>query len=71
MYMGYRFSTRSGSSIGVNDFAIPDNKSDIISRAVNEVKEIEVGVLLGRTSTVVFVRVHREPEAAMRRAKLR
>ncbi|MGH1485632.1 MAG: DNA-directed RNA polymerase subunit beta' [Cellvibrionaceae bacterium] len=41
MYMGYRFSTRSGSSIGVNDFAIPDSKADIISRADNEVKEIE------------------------------
>jgi DNA-directed RNA polymerase subunit beta' len=41
MYMGYRFSTRSGSSIGVNDFAIPDSKSDIIARADNEVKEIE------------------------------
>jgi len=41
MYMGYRYSTRSGSSIGVNDFAIPDNKADIIERADNEVKEIE------------------------------
>jgi DNA-directed RNA polymerase subunit beta' len=41
MYMGYRFSTRSGSSIGVNDFAIPENKSEIIDRADNEVKEIE------------------------------
>ncbi|ODS22606.1 DNA-directed RNA polymerase subunit beta' [Candidatus Endobugula sertula] len=41
MYMGYKFSTRSGSSIGVNDFAIPDSKADIISRADNEVKEIE------------------------------
>ena len=41
MYMGYRFSTRSGSSIGVNDFAIPGSKADIISRADKEVKEIE------------------------------
>ena len=41
MYMGYKFSTRSGSSIGVNDFAIPDSKSEIIARADNEVKEIE------------------------------
>ena len=41
MYMGYRFSTRSGSSIGVNDFAIPENKPEIINRADNEVKEIE------------------------------
>ena len=41
MYMGYDFSTKSGSSIGVNDFEIPDNKSDIIYRAEDEVKEIE------------------------------
>ena len=41
MYMGYKFSTRSGSSIGVNDFAIPDSKAEIIARADNEVKEIE------------------------------
>ncbi|MBX2809377.1 MAG: DNA-directed RNA polymerase subunit beta' [Cellvibrionaceae bacterium] len=41
MYMGYRFSTKSGSSIGVNDFAIPDNKTEIIGRADAEVKEIE------------------------------
>ncbi|MFT7223784.1 MAG: DNA-directed RNA polymerase subunit beta' [Cellvibrionaceae bacterium] len=41
MYMGYYFSTRSGASIGVNDFAIPEDKSDIVARADSEVKEIE------------------------------
>ena len=41
MYMGYDFSTRSGSSIGVNDFAIPDQKAEIVGRADAEVKEIE------------------------------
>ena len=41
MYMGYRYSTKSGSSIGVNDFAIPETKAEIIERADNEVKEIE------------------------------
>ncbi len=41
MYMGYRFSTVSGSSIGVNDFDIPESKAEIIERADNEVKEIE------------------------------
>jgi len=41
MYMGYDFSTKSGSSIGVNDFEIPAAKVDIITRAENEVKEIE------------------------------
>ena len=30
MYLGFDFSTRSGSSIGVNDFVIPDEKAKII-----------------------------------------
>ena len=41
MYMGYAFSTRSGSSIGVNDFEIPAQKEKIIASAEAEVKEIE------------------------------
>jgi len=41
MYTGYEYSTRSGSSIGVNDFVIPKEKAVIIDRADAEVKEIE------------------------------
>jgi len=41
MYTGFAYSTRSGSSIGVNDFAIPPEKVAIIGRADAEVKEIE------------------------------
>ncbi|MDG2420185.1 MAG: DNA-directed RNA polymerase subunit beta' [Gammaproteobacteria bacterium] len=41
MYTGYAYSTRSGSSIGVNDFVIPDEKASIISQANSEVEEIE------------------------------
>lgn len=41
MYTGYDFSTQSGSSIGVNDFAIPAEKAVIVGRAEDEVKEIE------------------------------
>ena len=41
MYTGYAYSTRSGSSIGVNDFVIPDEKVSIISQANSEVEEIE------------------------------
>ena len=41
MYMGYDYSTRSGASIGVNDFVIPDEKARIIGHAETEVKEIE------------------------------
>jgi DNA-directed RNA polymerase subunit beta' len=41
MYMGYDFSTKSGASIGVNDFTIPEEKAGIVGRAEKEVKEIE------------------------------
>jgi len=41
MYTGYRYSTVSGSSIGVNDFVIPDAKAKIIAQAEAEVEEIE------------------------------
>jgi len=41
MYMGYEYSTRSGSSIGVNDFVIPAEKGRLIADAEAEVKEIE------------------------------
>ncbi len=41
MYTGFRQATMSGSSIGVNDFVVPDEKVDIIGEADAEVKEIE------------------------------
>ncbi|MGH1472707.1 MAG: DNA-directed RNA polymerase subunit beta' [Cellvibrionaceae bacterium] len=41
MYTGYEYSTKSGSSIGVNDFAIPEEKASIIEQAEEEVLEIE------------------------------
>jgi len=41
MYTGYKYSTRSGSSIGVNDFVIPEEKAAIIAQADSEVEEIE------------------------------
>ncbi|AJQ97597.1 DNA-directed RNA polymerase subunit beta' [Gynuella sunshinyii] len=41
MYMGFRQATRSGSSIGVNDFEIPAEKVEIIAKADAEVSEIE------------------------------
>ena len=41
MYTGFDYSTRSGSSIGVNDFEIPDAKAKEIAKAEKEVKEIE------------------------------
>jgi DNA-directed RNA polymerase subunit beta' len=41
MYMGYRYSTLSGASIGVNDFVIPDEKKRLIDHAEGEVAEIE------------------------------
>ena len=41
MYMGFSYATISGTSIGVNDFVIPDDKSRIIDDAHEEVREIE------------------------------
>ncbi|MEM6545437.1 MAG: DNA-directed RNA polymerase subunit beta', partial [Pseudomonadota bacterium] len=41
MYTGYEYSTRSGASIGVNDFEIPTEKAELIESAEAEVKEIE------------------------------
>jgi len=41
MYTGFDFSTKSGASIGVDDFLIPEQKAEIIARAEDEVMEIE------------------------------
>lgn len=41
MYSGFAYSTRSGASIGVNDFEIPVAKAQIIANSEAEVKEIE------------------------------
>jgi DNA-directed RNA polymerase subunit beta' len=41
MYMGYEYSTRSGASIGVDDFVIPSEKAQIIAEAEDEIREIE------------------------------
>ena len=41
MYAGFKYSTLSGCSIGVDDFAIPDEKSNIISDAFSEITELE------------------------------
>jgi len=41
MYTGFEYSTRSGCSIGVNDFEIPAAKAAVVDAAEAEVKEIE------------------------------
>ncbi|MEE4298042.1 MAG: DNA-directed RNA polymerase subunit beta', partial [Pseudomonadales bacterium] len=41
MYTGFEYSTKSGCSIGVNDFEIPAEKKTIVGDAEAEVKEIE------------------------------
>ncbi|VAX11364.1 DNA-directed RNA polymerase beta' subunit [hydrothermal vent metagenome] len=41
MYTGFRFATRSGVSIGVDDMAVPEEKTSILAAAEREVKEIE------------------------------
>ena len=41
MYMGYQFSTKSGASLCVDDFIIPEEKDHYVQEAENEVKDIE------------------------------
>ncbi len=41
MYMGFRYATKSGVSIGMNDMIIPEEKGKILAAAETEVKEIE------------------------------
>ena len=41
MYAGFKYSTLSGCSIGVDDFVIPDEKSGIIGEAFTEITELE------------------------------
>jgi DNA-directed RNA polymerase subunit beta' len=41
MYLGFKYATRSGASIGINDLEIPVEKAEIVGKAEKEVKEIE------------------------------
>jgi len=41
MYAGFYYSTRAGISFGINDMVIPDEKSGIITKAENQVKQFE------------------------------
>ena len=41
MYMGFKYATRGGASIGIEDMKIPADKASIIDLADNEVREIE------------------------------
>lgn len=41
MYTGFSFATKSGSSVGINDMIIPDQKETIINAAKDEVTEIQ------------------------------
>jgi DNA-directed RNA polymerase subunit beta' len=41
MYTGFRYATKAGVSFGVDDMVVPDQKPAILSRAENEVKDIQ------------------------------
>ena len=51
MYTGFYYATRSGTSIGFEDLVIPDEKSGILTRAEDEVKEIENQFASGLVTT--------------------
>ncbi|MBL7003433.1 MAG: DNA-directed RNA polymerase subunit beta' [Gammaproteobacteria bacterium] len=42
MYTGYRYATKAGVSVGVNDMVIPAAKTQLIDKAEEEIKEIEM-----------------------------
>lgn len=41
MYTGFKYATRAGASIGIEDMQIPEDKASIIELADQEVREIE------------------------------
>ena len=41
MYLGFRYATLAGVSIGIEDMVVPDSKGDIIGAAEAEVREIQ------------------------------
>lgn len=41
MYTGFRYAAQSGMSIGIDDLVIPDAKAAVITKAEEEVREIE------------------------------
>ncbi|MCK4586883.1 MAG: DNA-directed RNA polymerase subunit beta', partial [Gammaproteobacteria bacterium] len=41
MYMGFKYSTRSSISFGINDMEIPEQKQSLLAVAEEQVKEIE------------------------------
>ncbi len=41
MYTGFYYAMRSGTSVGINDLEIPEEKAEIIRSAEDEVKGIE------------------------------
>ncbi|MDX1604884.1 MAG: DNA-directed RNA polymerase subunit beta', partial [Candidatus Competibacterales bacterium] len=51
MYTGFHYATRSGASIGFEDLVIPEEKSGILERAEDEVKEIESQFASGLVTT--------------------
>jgi len=40
MYTGFKYSTRSGISVGIDDLIIPDDKYKLVAKAEEEVKKI-------------------------------
>ena len=47
MYIGFRYATRSGTSIGITDMVVPIVKPDILAKAEEKVKEIEEQMFSG------------------------
>ena len=71
MYMGFRYATKAGVSIGMNDMTIPDEKEQILAAAEQEVKDIQSQYSSGLVTTgerynkVVDIWSHTNDQVAM------
>ena len=70
MYLGFKFATISGTSIGINDLTIPEEKQSIVDVAHQQVQDIEQqyrsGILTQgeRYNKVVDIWLHTNEEVA-------
>ena len=55
MYTGFRYSTRAGVSIAINDMVIPEEKESILGAAEAEVKEIQEQYTSGLVTNVSVI----------------
>ncbi len=70
MYTGFRYSTKAGVSFGINDMIIPEEKTEILGKAEDEIKKIEAQYVAGlvtrgeRYNKVIDIWTHTNDQVA-------